>query len=189
MSTKIYEGRRFPKTKLTDFVHTVRPAQYKLILGQARHMAARIDPKKLDRDTWDCRVMHITDMFREIAKKAQRWPPFDLECGWKVWLPQAGRWAYASPWGEHYTRADLEFPAYVEDYPYWDNTDEPEGMTMREWRRRGRNWKCATEPGGEANCVQLVVFGAEGYLAASLYVDLQNAGMPSAVDRLAQVVR
>ncbi len=189
MSTKIFEGCRFPKTKLTAFVHEVRSAHYKLILEQARHLAALRKPEKPKRDTWGCRVMALTDLFRELAKQLQRCPPFDLECGWKVWLPLRGRFAYTSPWGEHYTRKDLKLPDYVEDYPYWDSVDEPEGMSMREWRRRGKNWECATEPGAEANCVRLVVFEADGYLAASLYVDLQNAGMPSVVDRLAWIAR
>lgn len=193
MSTKIYEGKRFPKTKLAAFVHTVRPAHYKIILEQARHLAARMSPKKLDRDTWDHRVMKLMDLFRELSKQLHRCPPYDLECGWSIWLPPTGRWAYASPWGEHYTRDGLTLPDYVENYSYWNNTDPPEGMRKgrgyRRWRRRAKDWKCATEPGGQANRLQLVVFEAQDYLAASLHVDLQNAGMPSVVERLAGVAR
>lgn len=193
MSTKIFEGRRFPKTQLTAFVNEVRPAQYKIILEQARHLAALSDPKKLKRDTWDCRVMNLTDLFRKLAKQHERCPPFDLECGWRIWLPPRGRFAYASPWGEHYTRLDLTLPDYVEDYAYWDNTDPPEGMRdgagYRRWRRRSKDWECATEPCGELNCVRLTVFEADGLCSASLYVDLQRLGMPSVVDRLARLAR
>jgi hypothetical protein len=192
VSTKIHYGKRFPKTKITAFTNTVRLAQYKLILERARGLAARMRPEKLDRDTWDHRVMKLVDMLRKIAQQPQRWSPFDLECGWRIWLPERGRWAYTSPWGERYTRDRLEMPAYVEDYHYWNNTDPPEGMRegagYRRWRRRAKDWECATEPGGQANCLQLVVFEAKDFLSACLHVDLQNAGMPSVVELLAAVV-
>ena len=28
----------------------------------------------------------------------------------------------------------------IEEYPYWDNTDQPEGMTWEEWEVRGKEW-------------------------------------------------
>lgn len=28
----------------------------------------------------------------------------------------------------------------IEEYPYWDNTDQPKGMTWEEWEVRGKEW-------------------------------------------------
>lgn len=187
MSTKIFEGKRFPKMKLTQFLHTVKAAHYALILEQARHLAANLRPEELKKNTWDLRVQAVTDLFKKIAEESHRSPGRDLECGWKVWLPEHSRWAFTSPWGEHTTRGALVMPDYVEDYGYWDSTDRPDEIDSRSWNRRKCDWKCATEPGGTANCLLMIVFEAKDYLLASLYVDLQRVGMPSVVDRLAKV--
>jgi hypothetical protein len=31
----------------------------------------------------------------------------------------------------------------VEEYPYWDNSDEPEGMDYEDWKLRGKEWEDA----------------------------------------------
>ena len=28
----------------------------------------------------------------------------------------------------------------IQEYPYWDNTDQPEGMTWEQWKDRGKEW-------------------------------------------------
>jgi len=189
VSTKIFEGKRFPKTKLGEFVDTVRPAHYAFILEQARHLAAAIKPEVLDKNTWHARTRKITDIFRKVAAESHRTPLLDLECGWRIWWPR-GRWAYTVPWGEYLTRHELELPDFVEDYPYWNSTDPPEGMESgagyRRWRRRAKHWVCACEPRAHLNCLRLVVFEADG-MASSIYVDLNEAGMPSVVELLAKL--
>ena len=189
MSIKIYEGKRFPKAKLATFIREVRRAQWKIILERARVIAADLKDVSLEGKSWTARVMATCDLFREIAEKSHRQPLLDLECGWKIWVPEHGRFAYTTPWGEHIIRNKLVMPAYVEDYVYWDNTDEPEGMSMREWNRRRKNWECATEPHREQDYVLLVVFEAKGISIADLHVQLDRLGPPSAIDRLAAVGR
>jgi len=193
VSTKIYEGKRFPKAKLAAFIRDVRHAQWQIIRDRARLIASQLKAERVEVDTWSHRVMATMDMFREIAKESFRRPWFDLECGWKIWIPEKGRFTFASPWGEHELRGNLVMPDYVEDYPYWDNTDPPEGMRdgagYRRWRRRAKDWKCATEPSRDQDYVLLVVFEAKGIKIASLHVELDELGPLSAIDQLAAVVR
>jgi len=193
VSTKIYEGHRFPKAKLPTFVREVRRAQWKIILQRAREIAAGLKAESLEADTWGRRVQATEDLFREIAKDPRRAPYFDIECGWRIFLPETGRWAYTVPWGEFELRNDLVLPDYVEDYPYWNNTDPPEGMRdgagYRRWQRRAKNWECATEPHREQDYVLLVVFEASGMTIAELTVQMMRLGPPSAIDRLAAVAR
>lgn len=51
----------------------------------------------------------------------------------------------------------------VEDYAYWDNTDEPEGMDHEEWKRRGQLWEKYWT--GKEPCIQV---SALSYLEPTL---------------------
>ena len=35
----------------------------------------------------------------------------------------------------------------IEEYPFWDNTDQPDGMTGEEWEKRGNEWDAALSYG------------------------------------------
>jgi len=37
-------------------------------------------------------------------------------------------------------REAFEKLPFVEPYPYWNNSDQPDGMTWKEWEKRGKEW-------------------------------------------------
>lgn len=153
MSTKIYDGVRFPKVKLDEFVREVRIRGLNKVYDAALKWVKRIDAKsdnylalQAEQPNWTdlhIRIHLVTQMIKDAAASGQRAPWIDVECGWRIWLPP-GRFALAIPWGEQLVSIDL--PEWVEEYGYWNNTDSPEGMTARRWRRRKKDWQIACEP-------------------------------------------
>jgi hypothetical protein len=192
VSIKIYEGARFRQNMLPVFIEKVRTDQFKIVLEHVRIIAADLkgDAEAFkDGDTWGRRVMVTSDLLRDAANDHRRNPHLDVGCGWKIWLPPKSRFAYTSPWGEAWTR-DFELPKFVEEYGYWDNTDPPEGMRegrgYQRWRARRKAWECATVTNKENNHVQLVSCDPNNSLdLATIHVELDRIGPPSAVDRLA----
>lgn len=61
---------------------------------------------------------------------------FDLSLNF--WIYQ-GR-VYIVPCGEQWLWDTFDLPDGVEDYSYWNNVEQPEGMTDAEWERRERTW-------------------------------------------------
>jgi hypothetical protein len=64
-----------------------------------------------------------------------------LECidaSINVWLYK--NHAYVIFYGEHWLHSDFNRPEGVEDYCYWNNTDEPDDVTRRQWEARGKTW-------------------------------------------------
>lgn len=194
MSIKIFYGYRFPKTRLAEFTTVFREQHYQHVLNYARSLCAKSRFKADDTgaNTWDQRVSRVVKMASDAAAKPERMVLADLECGWRVWVPPRSRFCYTAPWGENPVAGDqLKMPEWLEEYGYWDNTDQPESVTAREWNTRKRAWRCYTEPGGENHCLRLSVIdlrdGVGSYHRAALYIDLMNLGEPSVIEVLGSV--
>jgi hypothetical protein len=105
---------------------------------------------KMGPKTYTARAVALFDAFDSVCKaikSSARDPMWDLGCAVTI-LPvrarihsktedlllallHADQKEYAKLWGS--LRG-------VEEWPYWDNTDPPEDIPYREWRRRGRIW-------------------------------------------------
>jgi len=160
MSTKVYQGIRFPKSKLDQFVDHMRPAQLRRVEAHVRGMAEKVSTKgptykeraknhrswknttpsnRHTKDCWHCKCGVVLDSVREQAGARGRNPYLDLSCGFSLWIPK-GNYILGSPWGEGIV-ADVETPEWVEQYGYWNNTDRPDSMPTREWKRREKAWE------------------------------------------------
>jgi len=161
MSTKVYQGIRFPKNRLGEFVDYVRPAQLRRVEEHAREMASKVSTKseayedrakkhrawkkaviRHKKDCWHCKCGVVMASFREQVENANRNPWLDLGCGFNLWVP-SGRFVLGSPWGNSIT--DVTYPEWVEEYAYWNNTDPLETVSTREWDRREKAWEGVLE--------------------------------------------
>ena len=158
MSTKIYTAWRVRPSKIQSFLECVREYMMAQVVDRAKQLMGAVKPQALAQYVKDKYGDETFDKFKErvetngeplrlrfvlkAAYKASldhcRNPYVDMDCG--VNLYPSGKWAYIIPWGEYYTYTDFEPPEFAEEYGYWNNTDEPEGMTRRRWRTREKNW-------------------------------------------------
>lgn len=151
MSTKIYDGVRFPRARLGEFVECVTKKGREKILRRARELVEALDMDSEEmqarvqaypgKSAWEHRVDEVMTRIGRAADESIRNPFFDMECGWRVWVPTSGRWILAKPYGEGVNQPKL--PEWVQSYGYWDNTDPEEGVSDREWERRKKDWDIA----------------------------------------------
>lgn len=156
MSTKIYEAYRIPASQFSEFLFFIYKETIDKFVSKAENLIGRIDKYSLEK-------MMQRYSVKEEAKQEANWPEhkrwlkweflrdafrehahtdnylFDVQSGW-VFYPN-GRYFYGWPWGD--TKLDeetvLKFED-AEDFSYWDDTDKPEEISTREWRRRGIKW-------------------------------------------------
>lgn len=197
MSTKIYRGVRFPRKRLAEFAEIARIRGLNRVYEAALDLAEKLQlndertgsiieeqcriskhehkpgqdlPPEIE---WRCRVAMTIKLIQVASAGTTRSMPLaDLECGWRIWLPQRGRWVLALPWGEEHL--DVRLPRWVEEYGYWDNTDPPEKVTSREWSARGRAWLIACAPNHQNHPLSLDVFTVDkdGYGVSMSWLEL-----------------
>ena len=93
-----------------------------------------------------------------VAASYERTPWADVGCGVNLWFPKRSRFVLGHPWGESIT--DIDFPEWVEEYGYWNNTDKPDEIPQREWTRRKKAWDSVLQCNSLERKLQLVGFDA-----------------------------
>lgn len=118
----------------------------------ARQAAASIDRRALGFDTSGASAFvdawrRVEHAFRKVKLDGERNPAFDFEFDACV-LP-GGKHPLAIVYTEQeaYREVWASMPE-TEFYPYWNNTDRPDGVSASEWRRRARAWDRALGPAG-----------------------------------------
>lgn len=88
--------------------------------------------------------VHFECMDRAYASTVmqRRDPEIDLRFEFVVFPQKKGLLGLA--YAEHKEYLKLLEDRGWEEYPYWDNTDEPEGIPIKEWKARGLEWAKAT---------------------------------------------
>lgn len=150
MSTKIYYAWRVPINKLNEVFDFVRPQIYKNGEDILRRLMRTVDEKfiheskekKNDNDFPESaiRFKAAVKLAKEVSKRSTRTLGVDVGFVFNVWLNDT--YAYLILIGEY---KNFTMPEWVEDYSYWDNVDEPEGLKEGEWEKRGEKWS-------EINC-------------------------------------
>lgn len=159
MSTKIYEGIRFPVGRLDGFMEAVGPQHLRRVVQRVRtiqkslkseaveHHAKKNYPELIKDPKFKKRALRESEfeILSEQCMKASQSMVRDeysmifwLDCGWTLW--PRGLYFYAYPYGESWTRERIQFPKWVEEYGYWNNTDKPGNLSDRQWDARRRNW-------------------------------------------------
>lgn len=167
MSTKIYHAYRVPRSRLNDFIDSVREQMLDAVTA---HVQGLMPFVALPED-WDAGVCGDAERKRieqyrrfeqvmkravEAAQSSHRDLAFDLECGLNIWLN--GRYAYVMPIGEQWILNQVKSPAdWAIDYSYWNNVDPPEEVPSREWGRRSKAWDriCTGEGAASHNARRL----------------------------------
>jgi len=190
MSIKIYYGYRFKKKYLSEFTTEVRDLHYQFVLNLVRERAMKVKPDRNgERLTWHQKVHSVLQAAVEAAKSSVRTPWDDIECSWGIWCPPKSAYCLTVPYGDNSVHGDqLKLPEWVESYSYWNNTDRPISVNPREWSRRKKAWRFYTQDGGQNYQMELPVIslreGIASYHHASLTVDLDRLGEPSAIEML-----
>jgi len=89
---------------------------------------------------WSAAFMTVLDLMAHDRQSHVRvHSDFDFTCD--VVLLPGGRRVLAMLFTQQKALQELwEKQSWVEPYPYWDNTDPPEGMSYAQWNRRGAEW-------------------------------------------------
>ncbi len=137
MSTKIYEAWRWKRPL------GINPILYQVETIMKNQMYKKA--QKIMKDAGDGIAQHTVMMM--CAKLTQfsslspyRGPQGDFSCDFSVW--DWKRHYYMLPIGtpDNWDFAEIYKIDGMEDFRYWNNVDEPEDMTRREWNRRGHVW-------------------------------------------------
>ena len=82
----------------------------------------------------------FSEKITEQRKKQTRDPKNDYDCS-IVLAPFDNKWIFGNIYAEYenYRGLLLKSPAF-EDYGYWNNVNRPEGMTVKNWEKRRKEW-------------------------------------------------
>lgn len=153
MSTKIYNGRVMQGSLHTVYAKLLRLKKNKLRplwLDQWRRTYTELAVSKID----DARmkdetvygavsgiVIEAVDAHFEIKRTGHRNPMFDNSS--EIWLfpNYKDDKVYAIINSEFRGATDLlDAQRWIKDYGYWNNTDQPEGISNAAWEQRRRVW-------------------------------------------------
>lgn len=160
MSTKIYYGFKVPLSKLGEAVQWFHVSMWRRVI---KHFA----PSNMD----------------ELRKVRENL----AECGFHVWIDAREQEALICLFGlPAFTEskrtgcATWKFPPWIEEFSYWNNTDEPEGMDGKRRRARGAQWNRVALDGGRwEERMTMLVLPKDGYrdmdLAAECFASHREA--------------
>jgi len=157
MSLKAYEAYRFPRNKLDEFLplfdETCAKAVSKDILA-----IGHLNPKGLKKtrrslfglkrnvnkefSDQDIGIIWVLAQWM-LASKRPEHDPLNFDCACNLWMK--GKWCYMMPYTSRMVKFDKGMPDWIKFYGYWDNTDAEEGVSPREWKRRGVIWNEITD--------------------------------------------
>ncbi len=157
MSTKIYYAYRMPHRLFSEaFLPTFRKHVFATAAEETTRLMEHVpveDLKKMYEEGKESRWKKVSfkkwqavpkyrlgTLFNNMveASKSKARSGICIDCSLNVWLHKG--WMYCILYGEHWLWEKYTPPAGVEDYCYWNNTDEPDNVTRRQWQAREKNW-------------------------------------------------
>lgn len=85
---------------------------------------------------------HVEDRYREIQKTSIRDPEIDFSFSLTLMAGTKKALVICYTEQEKFRQLWASQPG-VEEYGYWDNTDQPEGISNKAWKARGKEWQKA----------------------------------------------
>lgn len=160
MSIKIYQAYRVSVRDFNPFLKHIRTETLKVAAKHVRELMDALLPEKVEELVKDrfpnfpddirvgvdpefvknyLKLEYLEKLFREHHDNQYRSDVFDLQSGFSFFL--LGGSFYGWPWGT-FTLSDEIVLSYgkVVDYSYWNNTDRPDEISLREWGRRQKKW-------------------------------------------------
>jgi hypothetical protein len=161
MSTKIYNGARIVGHTLESFlveVHRMRATFQEAAKDAMRQAVVNIASSDFDKQTLGlddtappcsyigAAYIELMDRQFECQRTGQRNPFIDYQAEIVV-FPVEGQ-LLAIPYIDNPTlRTLLASQSWWQDFGYWDNTDEEEGVSEADWEERERLWSLAMPEG------------------------------------------
>jgi len=154
VSTKIYTAYRFPARRVNDFIAWFRETCFRRALKHVEGYMSTATPEGIDgfyerhskvlgvkglKKRFPERHVRAYLVFKLMLTKFKGERLLDLDCWFNLWLD--GNYAYVTPCYPDCRAEKVKPPKWCDDYCYFDNTDMPEGITAREWKRRKRKWE------------------------------------------------
>ena len=191
MSTKVYTAYKLKDpTKLWKLVNDIVPRGQAGVKEELRKMYEAMVPgvdrrkkpfrtaMKVWENDYRARLSVVHRALSEQTRQAEiesQWSPFDIRVEVGVWQHKGQ--LYLIPYANGFCRDVMKFLAehpLLEDFCYWNNTDEPEGMSRREWNKRGRVWDAIHDAGWQNHMVIPISCHASMYLFDPL-LELERA--------------
>lgn len=158
MSTKIYNGYKVPLPKLGEAIEWFRISMW-------RRVVASFQASSMD----------------EIRKLREE----HAECGFHVWVDTQEQEAliclfglpcYTEPKARSSRFSSWKFPAWIEEFGYWNNTDAPKKISRNQWEARGKQWdRVATGRDRWEARMMHIVLPKDGYADMNLGYELLAA--------------
>jgi hypothetical protein len=161
MSTKIYNGARIVGHTLESFLremHQLRAVFLEAAKEAMRQAVVNVASSDFDKQTLGLEdtapprsyigaaYIELMDRQFECQRTGQRNPFIDYQAEIVV-FPVEGQ-LLAIPYIDNPTlRKLLANQPWWQDFGYWDNTDEEEGVSEADWKERGRLWSLALPEG------------------------------------------
>ena len=82
-----------------------------------------------------------------------------LDLSLNIWIHK--KKAYVIPVGESFLYINFTIPQGVEDFSYWNNTDQPENFSQNQWDQRGKLWEKVCLNDWNSNRLNHVIFDAK----------------------------
>ena len=179
MSTKIYIAWRCTAKAFPDFLSAFRSHCLAKIGKRVDYLAAGLKTQAI-RDIYDdkgwekelpfgdflqkhekrIRISQVFKLAAMASKSTLRDPMFCIDCCMNFWIQ--GKYIYIIPYAENWIYQDFALPQNVEDYCYWNNSDEPEGISYKQWKTRGKNWDSICDDWDAARNVHEIVNAGSG---------------------------
>lgn len=168
MSIKIYNGLKCKTSDMQKAIDFLHEQMYSNAIARAKNIKSIFEKEP---ERWYKRYVETRYAGREEAKEdfklfseeCPEWiptyyamclttrssqtrsiSPFDIDCSFNMFI--VGKKCLIIPYGpEKISFAKLPNDGLIEEYGYWNNTDEPEDVTMRQWKQRKKDWEVACE--------------------------------------------
>lgn len=163
MSTKLFDAWRMPTMTMPKFQKwldelraSLKPIADNQIMTVVAERAIRAyDTKYVFPNSAEIKDLpnglvgawsNVMSEYKKTKKEGERHPSVDVEC--EIIFHFKGRYIYMVMFSEQREYKDhLESLPGVEHYGYWNNTDKPDNISQREWRRREKLWDEAFKGG------------------------------------------
>lgn len=164
MSTKIYEAYRFKKGRLNEFmglidselIPQIKDYAYEIYKGiKDEAIEKRREERNYDDDFSDefIREELFDNLIRDACDSVER-DLFDLTASFNFWI--RGEYVYTIPYFESWL-GEIDYPDWVEDYAYWNNSDRPEYISNEEWNKRRELWEEINSNWDKGRLVHLIM--------------------------------
>lgn len=163
MSTKIYYAWRAPADRIVDVIDWGRDTMMEAARIHIEHLKSIVGAEKLgpvpdhikgDPDgerIWESakRLELVWKVVEEEGKSPYR-GAFDVSCGLNIWVH--GGHVYVIPIAQPFIMSGMHasLPEWMENFCYWNNTDQDDRVSEEEWAARGDTWESICTGDGRA---------------------------------------